>query len=184
MYKLKHYAVVIGALWSFACEGSHTSLGPETELKSSDSNDGSDDGGSDEVGVETDNANDDADDAGDSDLTKAESCGEESGVKVKGEILFDGDIPAGARLWVYFEAPEGGIPPCSQEIAPVEFPASFVFTNVPSDLSWSLAAMLDVDGGFPPIPVASDYVGRIDSGELDLSADFSDVSISLSLDEK
>jgi hypothetical protein len=67
---------------------------------------------------------------------------------------------------------------------PVEFPASFVFTDVPSNLSWSVAAMLDVDGGYPPIPVASDYVGRIDSEELDLSADLSDVSISLSLSEK
>jgi hypothetical protein len=170
MHRMKHYAVVaIGVLWSFACEGSHTSLGPETESKSSEGNE------------ETDSVNDDG---GDKDLAAAGSCGQESGVKVEGEVRFDGDIPSGARLWVWFEAPEGGIPPCSQEIEPVEFPAPFVFTDVPSDLSWSLAAMLDVDGGYPPIPVVGDYVGRIDSEELDLSANVSDVSISLSPSEK
>lgn len=169
-----HYTVAICLLCLLACEGSHTSLGPETEKEDSRTSD------------DTDGARrtDSVDDGGDVEVSMAESCEEKTGVTVRGEIRFDGEIPSGARLWVWFEAPEGGIPPCSQEIETVEFPASFLFADVPSDSAWSLSAMLDVDGGHPPIPVLGDYVGRIDSDDLDLSAERSDVVISLSIKEK
>lgn len=108
-----------------------------------------------------------------------ESCGGDAGVAVEATIIFDGEVPAEAKLWTSFEAPEGGIPPCSMEVLDFSFPASIRFEDVPRDSGWALVATLDMDGGFPPLPEAGDYRGRIEADSLDLSRDAVDLEIVL-----
>ncbi len=107
------------------------------------------------------------------------SCDGETGVVVSGAVRFEGQVPEGARLWLYWTAPEGGIPPCSMEITPVGFPAEFRFENVPPDKGWLLVAFIDVDGGFPPIPGANDYQLEVPADQLDLSQDNTELDLTI-----
>ena len=107
------------------------------------------------------------------------SCESESGVSVSGEIRYTGDVPAGAKLWLSMKGPDDMIPPCSMEVADPMFPLAFEVADVPNESDWSLTVLLDMDGGFPPTPVAGDYVGEVPAANLDLSADVSDLTIDL-----
>ena len=106
-----------------------------------------------------------------------ESCGE-AGVTVAGTLLFDGEFPAASQLWMAWQLDPPTIPQCMLEIVPVAFPAPFLFTEVP-DSGWHIEVVLDVSGGFPPIPAEGDFVATVPAPELDLSADISGLEITL-----
>ncbi len=108
-----------------------------------------------------------------------QSCDAEGGVTVSGELRFTGQVPDGAKLYIFWQTPTPSIPPCSMEITPATFPASFRFTGVPGDQGWHMEALLDVDGGFPPLPEVGDFVDVVDASDLDLSGDLSGVVLEL-----
>jgi hypothetical protein len=108
-----------------------------------------------------------------------QSCEAEGGVSVSGELRFAGQVPEGAKLYIFWQTPTPSIPPCSMEITPVSFPASFRFTGVPGDQGWHMEALLDVDGGFPPLPEVGDFVDVVDASDLDLTGDLTGVVLEL-----
>jgi len=107
-----------------------------------------------------------------------ESCESEGGVTIEGTVFHDGDVPSASKLWVFWQEETPAIPTCSMEIAPFAFPALFRFTDVP-DSGWHIEALLDVDGGFPPIPAEGDYAASIPAAELDLSGDMGGLELHL-----
>jgi len=106
-----------------------------------------------------------------------ESCAVADGARVEGRLLFDGAVPAGARLWVTWQLDPPRIPQCMLELEPF-FPAPFRFTGV-QRTGWHVEAVLDVSGGFPPIPAAGDFVATVPESRLDLSSDVSGLDITL-----
>ena len=109
------------------------------------------------------------------------SCGSDAGVTIEGEIRYEGDIPDRARLWVFFSDPEGGIPPCSMEIVGFTLPAAFRFSNVGGNVG-DLNALLDLDGGFPPLPAEGDPTASVPVSELDFDSGTSGLELILSPD--
>jgi len=108
-------------------------------------------------------------------------CGAAEGVSVSGTIRFDGTFPETARLWAAWmdELGTPGMPHCMLELTPVAFPAAFRFTGVPRGETWALQALLDVSGGFPPVPTPDDFAGGYPSGSIDLSGDVEGLVITL-----
>jgi hypothetical protein len=106
-------------------------------------------------------------------------CSGQTGVAVSGTISFNGSAPTGARLWLYWKTPEGGIPPCSMEISPLHFPARFHFEQVPAGKGWLLDVFIDRDGGFPPIPTSGDYILNVPGADIDLSHEVTGLALSI-----
>jgi hypothetical protein len=109
------------------------------------------------------------------------SCPGADGVSVSGTVFFDGAFPGTSRLWLVWmdELGTPGMPHCILEVAPVAFPAAFRFTDVPRGVTWALQGLLDVSGGYPPLPAAEDFAGGYRSGTIDLSGDVAGLVITL-----
>jgi len=131
-----------------------------------------------EVGVDTSAEDVASEDGG---AVAEASCGAADGVSVSGTILFDGSVPASAQLWAVWmdELGTPGMPHCILEVTPAAFPAAFRFTDVPRGESWALQGLLDVSGGFPPLPTAEDFAGGYHSGTIDLSGDVDGLVVTL-----
>lgn len=178
---LRRLALAALALWVLGCESEVETYDGGRDEATEDAATG-DDGTTDVPGEDAtgDTASDEgpADDGG---AVSETDCGAAGGVSVSGTILFDGTFPGTARLWAVWmdELGTPGMPHCMLELTPVAFPAAFRFTGVPRGETWALQALLDMSGGFPPIPTTEDFAGGYPSGSIDLSGDAEGLVITL-----
>jgi hypothetical protein len=107
------------------------------------------------------------------------ACKEDGGVTVSGEVRYSGEVPAGAVLWLSFKGTSDVIPPCSLKVTAPAFPAAFSFGKVPQKTDWTLTALLDLDGGFPPVPEAGDPIAAVPPDQLDLTHNVSGLELDL-----
>lgn len=181
------WAVVL-AVWAASCESEVETYDGRTDTTT-------DDGGAGDVPQESsedegtaDVLGESADETGGEDVMPEDggavaeaSCHAADGVSVSGTVVFDGAFPDSAQLWLAWmdELATAGMPHCILEVTPVEFPAAFRFTDVPRGEAWALQGLLDVSGGFPPVPVTGDFVGGYRSGTIDLSGDVDGLVVTL-----